>query len=55
MKREVACFDCVLFFLQLKNVSEDAVQGKIGKIYMPDQKVRVTFIHLAVIASTMTS
>lgn len=40
-------------FLQVKNVSKDEIQGKIGKIYMPDQKVRGMFIHLAVIASTM--
>ncbi|KAK9139570.1 hypothetical protein Scep_009251 [Stephania cephalantha] len=26
---------------KVKNVSRDAIQGKIGKIYMPDQKVRV--------------
>ncbi|KAK9161353.1 hypothetical protein Syun_007694 [Stephania yunnanensis] len=24
---------------KVKNVSRDAIQGKIGKIYMPDQKV----------------
>ena len=43
----------MLCFLQVKNVSKDAIDGKIGKIYMPDQKVRGMFIHLAVIASTM--
>ena len=26
-------------FLQMKNVKSDALQGKIGKIYMPDQQV----------------
>lgn len=26
-------------YRQEKNVSQDAVQGKIGKIYIPDQKV----------------
>lgn len=31
----------VIFFLQIKNVSSDVLQGKIGKIYIPDQKVRV--------------
>ncbi len=40
-------------FLQVKNVSKDEIQGKIGKIYMPDQKVRRMFIHLAAIALTM--
>lgn len=28
------------FCLQVKNVGQDAIQGKIGKIYIPDQKVR---------------
>jgi hypothetical protein len=37
----------------VKNVSKDEIQGKIGKIYMPDQKVRRMFIHLAAIALTM--
>lgn len=36
-----------------ENVSDDAVEGKIGKIYIPDQKVSGKFIHLAVIASTI--
>ncbi len=38
---------------QMKNVSQDAVQGKIGKIYMQDQKVSGKFIHLVVVASTV--
>jgi len=25
--------------LQIKNVSKDALQGKLGKMYIPDQKV----------------
>lgn len=25
--------------LQIKNVSQDPLQGRIGKIYIPDQKV----------------
>lgn len=29
----------IYFFLQIKNVSSDVLQGKIGKIYIPDQKV----------------
>lgn len=28
-----------VFCLQIKNVSKDALQGKLGKIYVPDQKV----------------
>lgn len=27
------------YYLQVKNVSQDEIQGKIGKIYIPDQKV----------------
>lgn len=46
MKKEVTCLNHALF-LQLKNVSGDAIQGKIGKIYVPDQKVRRIFIHVA--------
>lgn len=36
-------------FWQVKNVGDDAVEGKIGKIYIPDQKVSGKFIHLAVL------
>ncbi len=43
----------MFYFLQVKNVSNDEIQGNIGKIYMPDQKVRRMFIHLAAIALTM--
>ena len=40
-------------FWQVKNVGDDAVEGKIGKIYIPDQKVSGKFIHLVVVASTV--
>ncbi|RZS23359.1 hypothetical protein BHM03_00056271 [Ensete ventricosum] len=33
----------IVIFLQIKNVSSDVLQGKIGKIYIPDQKVRVFY------------
>lgn len=37
------CFDFFLFlmYVQIKNVSHDVIDGKIGKIYMPDQKVNL--------------
>lgn len=34
-----------LCYSQEKNVKKDALQGKIGNIYIPDQKVRMTIFH----------
>jgi len=28
----------------MKNVIKDPVQGKLGKVYMPDQQVRTEFL-----------
>jgi hypothetical protein len=30
-------------FLQVKNVTKDIVQGRLGKVYMPDQQVCIFF------------
>lgn len=38
--RRFFVFICFTFLLQIKNVTSDVVQGKVGKIYIPDQQVR---------------
>lgn len=35
--------------LQEKNVSRDAIQGKIGKVYIPDQQVSASIVLLSFI------
>lgn len=32
---------CIFCCLQEKNVKKDAIEGKVGNIYIPDQKVRI--------------
>lgn len=41
--------------LQEKNVSRDAIQGKIGKVYIPDQQVSASIILLSFIMVLWTT